>query len=95
MVKGNRMVNWLTEELKDSLESVPGHPLVEIAGEYRVLIENHMGISDYTTTQILINVKFGLIKVCGHSLEIFKMTKEQMVICGRIDSVLLCRRNNG
>ena len=95
MVKGNRMINWLTEELKDSLESVPGQPLVEIAGEYRVLIENHLGIFDYAPNQILINVRFGLIKICGHSMEISKMTKEQIVICGTIQSVSLCRRNKG
>lgn len=95
MAKGNRMINWLTDELKDALESVPGHPLIEIAGKYRVLVENHLGIYEYSPTQILVTVEFGLVKICGHSMEICKMTKEQMVICGAIQSVSLCGRNAG
>lgn len=73
-------------------ESVPGQPIVEISGDRRVLIENHKGVAAYGQERILINVKFGMVCVCGCNLEIVHMTKEQLVIWGRIDSVGLQRR---
>lgn len=73
-------------------ESIPGRPIVEIAGECRVLIENHQGIAAYGGDRILVNVKFGSICICGCNLEVMHMTKEQLVICGRIDSIELQRR---
>lgn len=73
-------------------ESIPGLPIVEIAGEHRVLIENHQGVAAYGQEKILVNVKFGSVCICGCNLEMLRMTKEQLVIYGRIDSVGLQRR---
>ena len=65
-----------------SAEPLPGQPIVEIAGDRRVLIENHFGVK----------VKYGLVCVCGCDLELIRMTKEQLIISGRIDAVTLIRR---
>ena len=73
-------------------ELVPGQPIVEIAGEHRVLIENHQGVAAYGREKILEKVKFGTVCVCGCNLEMMHMTKEQLVVYGRIDSVGLQRR---
>ncbi len=73
-------------------ESVPGQPIIEIAGSHRVLIENHQGVAAYGKERILVNVKYGSVCVCGCNLEMIHMTKEQLVICGKIDSVGLQRR---
>lgn len=73
-------------------ESVPGQPIVEIAGDRRVLIENHQGVAAYGRERILINVKFGSVCICGCKLEMMHMTRDQLVIYGRIDSVELLRR---
>lgn len=73
-------------------EPLPGVPLVEIAGERRVLIENHQGVTAYCREQIQIRVGFGELCVCGAGLELMQMTGQQLVICGRIDSVNLIRR---
>ena len=72
-------------------EAVPKLPLIEIAGEHRVLIENHKGVIGYGDNEICIKVKFGCIKVCGNQLMLSKLTKQQLVISGFIDSVSLCR----
>lgn len=74
-------------------ETLPGLPVVEIAGERRVLIENHLGVTEYGRERICVKVKFGHIRVCGGCLELAKMTKGQLVVSGRIDSVSLIRRN--
>lgn len=87
--------NWmqrLAEEMDISQEAVPGLPLVELCGEKRVLIENHRGVLTYGSAEIHVCVSFGEVVVRGCGLELAKMTREQLVICGRIDSVYLVRR---
>ena len=71
--------------------TVPRLPIVEIAGESRVLIENHRGVTQYSRESICVKVKFGQVCVNGFALELARMTKGQLVITGRIDSVSLFR----
>lgn len=72
-------------------EALPGMPLVEIVGEERVLIENHRGVVAYGCKEICVKVRYGHLCVCGMGLELARMTKHQLVITGRVDSVSLCR----
>lgn len=72
-------------------EPIPGLPLIELAGDRRVLIENHCGVTEYSTGRIQVKVKFGQISICGQCLELAKMTKGQLIISGRIQSVELLR----
>lgn len=74
------------------LEPLPGMPLVELAGENRVLIENHQGVTEYGCNEICIKVRYGKICVCGNKLELSRMTKHQLVITGCIDKISLIRR---
>jgi sporulation protein YqfC len=71
---------------------MPGLPIAELAGDRRLLIEHHQGVSAYSRENICIKVKFGLLQVCGCGLELVRMTREQLVIRGRIDAVNLIRR---
>ena len=73
-------------------EALPTQPLVEIAGERRVLIENHDGVTAYGCCEICVKVNYGHIHICGTGLTLVRMTKQQLVITGRIDSVSLQRR---
>jgi len=77
---------------QSSMDAVPGQPIIEIAGDRRVLIENHHGVAAYGSEKILVHVKYGSVCICGCNLEMLHMTKEQLVIYGRIDSVGLQRR---
>ena len=72
-------------------EAIPGQPLIEIAGEGRVLIENHQGVIRYGETEICLRVSYGVVKVIGCGLRLLQMTRQQVIICGRIDGVELCR----
>lgn len=88
--------NWL-EKLMDGMdlpgEGVPDQTLVEIAGERRVLVENHKGVTEYGTDRIRIQVKYGTLCICGEGLEMKRMSKRQLIITGRIEVVNLIRRN--
>lgn len=81
-------VTWAAD-LPD--EPIPGRPLVEIVDCCRVLIENHHGVNEYGNTMIRVKVKYGSICVCGDHLQLARMTKGQLIICGNIESVQLCR----
>lgn len=93
MGKGRNFWEHMMDRAALEPESVPGQPIIEIAGGHRVLIENHHGVAAYGKERILVNVKYGTVCICGCNLEMLHMTKEQLVISGRIDSVGLQRRN--
>ena len=90
MGRGRMFLERLTEEA--DMENFPGQPVVELGSDRRVLIENHQGVMGYSTERILVKVKFGCVCVCGCGLQLVRMTREQLVIRGRIDGVTLQRR---
>ena len=92
MGRGHQFLERMAEEADMDDNSLAHRPIVEIAGDCRVLIENHYGIQGYSRERILVKVKYGCICICGGCLEILRMTREQMVIRGRIDGVTLQRR---
>lgn len=74
---------------------LPGVPLVEISGDRRVLIEHHQGVVAYGCHEICVRVRYGILSVSGSSLNLARMTKEQLVICGCIDGVRLMKSGGG
>ena len=70
-------------------EPMPCVPLVEIYDRRRVLIENHQGIIGYGADEILIKVRYGHICVCGENLKLAKMSREKLVVTGKISAVNL------
>lgn len=73
-------------------ESLPGVPVMELAGDRRVLIERHEGVMEYGPEQICIRVKFGMLCISGCGLELRQMTRQQLIISGRIDCIRIHRR---
>ena len=72
-------------------EPIPGLPLIELAGDRRILIENHCGVTQYSTESIRVKVKFGQVCIYGQGLEISKMSKGQLIISGRLQGIELVR----
>ena len=75
-------------------EAMPGVPLIEISGCHRFLLENHHGIIAYCDKEIRAKVSYGYVCICGSGLELAKMTKEKLVITGKITSVSLNSRRD-
>lgn len=88
-------LDWM-QKLVDGMdlsdEILPGVPIVEIAGDDRVLIEKHEGVKEYSCEKICVKVKYGIVCVWGFGLNLSKMTQERLVISGQIDCVQLRRR---
>lgn len=81
----------LTQDLVLPGEILPGQSLIELAGDGRVLIENHGGVTEYSRCRIGAGVSFGQVVVCGDHLELAQMTRQQLVIVGKISSVTLVK----
>jgi sporulation protein YqfC len=85
------MVERMTQVASRAGEPILKQPLLELCGEHRALIEHHKGIGEYSTEAVSVNVRFGNIRIGGTNLEICKMTADQLVITGNIDTVTLKR----
>lgn len=92
MTRTGDWMHRLAEGMAGPEQPLPGRPLVEIAGDCRVLIENHRGVTRYGRELISVRVQYGQVEVCGCGLELARMTKDQLVISGRIQCVKLNRR---
>jgi len=86
--------NHLADAMQLYSEPLPGLSLVEIAGDCRVLIERHLGVIKYDRQQICIKSRFGCIVVYGCNLTLSQMSRAQLVITGKIETVSLKRREN-
>lgn len=87
--------NILVRLLKSDVLSqvVPGLPVVELAGDARLLLENHRGVIEYGDERIGVMVNFGSIAVYGQNLTLQSMTGNQLVICGEIQRIELKRED--
>lgn len=92
MGRGENFWERMAEETDLTAEVLPGQPIIEIVGNYRILIEKHMGVKAYSREKIVVKVKYGCICVCGCGLELIRMTREQLVIRGEIEGISLQRR---
>ena len=70
-------------------QPLPAVPLVEVMGFTRILIENHKCILSYSTQEIIIRVKNGLITVEGFNLHLAHMSSERLIITGSIQKIQL------
>lgn len=79
----------LMDRLRKLEEPVLPLPLVELWGDHRVLIERHGGVMDYGTDKITVRVRYGSLCVLGAGLKLCRMCAQQLVITGKIASVIL------
>lgn len=91
MKRRNKVIERIPFLINLPGEPLPGQPLVELAGEHRVLIENHRGVTEYGGSEIRAKVSYGQLCICGSELKLACMTKDQLVITGNINSITLIR----
>ena len=89
MENNRRWTGKITDLVDLSEECSSILPLIEIAGNQRVLIEHHKGVVEYGRERIIVQVKKGSVAVLGNNLELSKMTNHQLIISGCIHSVEL------
>lgn len=87
------LLDYLIKQPDDS-EAIPFYPIIEVAGDHRVLVENHNGVIQYSKDAVGIRVEYGIIMICGQNLILCHMTKVKLVITGRIQQITLSRRGD-
>ena len=85
-------VGRLTEGMDLAGESLPGMTLAELAGDRRMLIEGHRGVTEYCRERVTVKVGYGLLSITGCGLELRQMSRQQLVISGRIDAIAIRRK---
>ena len=88
----NKILQQLEIRAQLTGQPLPGIPIMELAGDRRVLIENHCGVQEYSENRVSIAVSYGSVLVSGTCLEISKMSSDAVVITGSIDEIKLERR---
>lgn len=78
--------------LRKSSDILSGIPVFELVGDHRALIENHNGVIEYGSERICVKVRYGKLCICGFDMELAKMTNDQLVISGTIQSILIKRK---
>ena len=91
MIGKDKLLNKIAFRAELPSEMISGMPLVEMIGCQRVLIENHKGITMYGCREICVKVSYGLLSIYGSDLELARMTRQQLVIAGRIEGISLHR----
>jgi sporulation protein YqfC len=85
-MKGN-LFQCIMDRFGFEEECVPGHPVVEILGDFRVLVENYHRVTAYEREKIRILVRFGYITITGSNLRLRAMRNSKLLICGQIDRI--------
>lgn len=80
-----------TESKRCVNQAASNFPVLELAGDCRLLIENHFGVVQYSKDGIKVKLNYGKVYVGGSDLQLQQMTKERLLICGRIDIIRLER----
>ena len=92
-MKRNRpMLQRMAAKADIAADLIPGVPLVELAGDRRVLVENHCGVTEYGIHKICVSVSYGCLWVEGEQLKLSHMSRENLVICGKIHNISLVRK---
>lgn len=90
-VRPLKKIRGLCEDLADRLElpeeALLGGAKISVTAKRRALIENHCGILEYGTEQIQVSVKRGKIVLRGSGLKLEAMNKNELLICGKLQSV--------
>ncbi len=83
----------ISQDQRFPQEAFPGIPVVELAGNRRVLIEGHQGVTEYGCEQIQVKMRYGCLRICGCNLALAHMSKERLVVTGRIHQLCLCQED--
>lgn len=78
------MKNWKERLLESEGNYLMPRTLAEVYGLDRLLVEHHSGILSYGTERICIAATFGTLVVEGQDLRLCCMSRNQLVIRGKV-----------
>ena len=85
----DKLLGWISAAFDLPSESVSGRLLVELVEDRRLLVENHHGIVSYDRDCIIIKTGVGRLLISGGELTMVQMTRERIIITGRVEQIML------
>ena len=87
MLRDMNIRNKISENLDVPIEILENMPLIKMSGNKEIIIENFIGLLEYTDQKIRLNTKCGILNIDGFNLLAKRMTSEQIIIKGNIQQV--------
>lgn len=82
-----KKVRKLDEILEIPIELSTNTPKVTVVGFEKILIENYKGILEYQEYFVRLSTYIGIININGFGLNLEEMTKDDLLVTGKIDSI--------
>ncbi len=87
MKKAEKIKKNIADALELPQDIVLDLPKITMIGNLQLYVENHKGIIEYSTNQIRIYTKLGILRVLGKNLLLKNIVVEEIVITGEIKQV--------
>lgn len=86
-----KKIGTMASDLADRLDlpedALLGAAKLTVTAGRRALIENHRGILEYGTEQIIVSTGRGKLRLQGSELKLMAMSGRELLISGRLNSV--------
>ena len=86
-LKKERVRDYVAAMLEVPKEAAFSLPLITMVGNNDIMIENHLGISEYTAEHIKIKTSAGNISIFGNMLTIKMISADNIEIKGKVDKL--------
>ena len=86
-MKNKRKETRLEKLLEMPKEIVSNEPRITISGFNEMLIENYKNILEYEEFYIKLNTYIGVININGYNLNLEKVSQDDIMVTGKIDSI--------
>jgi sporulation protein YqfC len=83
-----RMQQGFANMLEIPEDTLLNLPKITMMGNTQVLIENHMGVIEYTPQKLRIGVSFGEIEITGTEFFLKNILSDELSLQGRIESIV-------
>lgn len=86
-MRNKRKENRLEKLLEMPKEVVSNEPRITVSGFNEMLIENYKNILEYEEFYIKLNTYIGVININGFNLNLEKVSQDDIMVTGKIDSI--------
>lgn len=87
MAKVNKLKEKVSDKLSIPKDIVLNMPVIKVIGDREVIIENHKGILEYTSSSIKLKSVLGDLTLIGKGFQIKDISEDNIFIVGLIDSL--------
>lgn len=86
-MRNKRRETRLEKLLEMPKEVISNEPKITVSGFNEMLIENYKNILEYEEFYIKLNTYIGIININGFNLNLEKVSQDDIMVTGKIDSI--------